>query len=130
MKNVYDLVVVGSGIGGLAAAIAGHDAGLRVLVLEKSTQVGGVTAYSNGQLWVAGNHLQADAGIADSPRAGGNDLARLGMGLTQEELLARLAGERRVRAEPRRSCQCPQWPGRDRVHANRRAALVVESPGR
>ena len=40
----YDLVVVGSGGGALMTAVRAADAGLRVLVLEKSELFGGTTA--------------------------------------------------------------------------------------
>ena len=39
-----DFIAVGSGLAGLTAAIRAHDAGLRVLVLEKSAKAGGVCA--------------------------------------------------------------------------------------
>lgn len=53
----YDVVCVGGGLGGLAAAVRAHDLGARVLVLERSTMVGGVAAYSGGFCWVGANHL-------------------------------------------------------------------------
>lgn len=53
----YDVICVGGGLGGLAAAIRAHDLGARVLILERSTMVGGVAAYSGGWCWVAGSHL-------------------------------------------------------------------------
>ncbi|MEI9928473.1 MAG: FAD-dependent oxidoreductase [Sphingomonas sp.] len=61
-----DLLVVGSGSGGLTAAIAAHDAGLRVLIVEKSPVVGGGTAYSGGVVWAPCNHVMRKKGIADS----------------------------------------------------------------
>jgi 3-oxosteroid 1-dehydrogenase len=57
----YDVICVGGGLGGLAAAIRAHDLGARVLVLERSSMVGGVAAYSGGFCWVGANHLD-DAG--------------------------------------------------------------------
>jgi 3-oxosteroid 1-dehydrogenase len=62
----FDVIVVGSGVAGSAAALAAADAGLRVCVLEKSGKLGGGSAYSLGALWVGANHLQPAAGIADS----------------------------------------------------------------
>jgi 3-oxosteroid 1-dehydrogenase len=75
-----DVVAVGSGGGGLCAAIAAHDHGASALVLERSDQVGGVTAYSMGELWIPGNHLQIDAGIGDSPESGYRYIKRLSLG--------------------------------------------------
>ena len=63
-----DLVSIGSGIGGLAAAITAQDNGLSALVLERSGQVGGVAATSQGQVWIAGNHLARAGGIEDFGR--------------------------------------------------------------
>jgi len=74
-----DLVSIGSGIGGLSAAIAAHEGGLSAIVLERADQVGGVTALSMGEVWVAGNHLEADLGIEDSVDSGFRYLKRLSM---------------------------------------------------
>ena len=43
-----DVLVVGSGAGGLTAAIAAADAHGRVLVIEKSDEYGGTSATSGG----------------------------------------------------------------------------------
>ena len=75
-----DVVSVGSGIGGLAAAITAHDHGVSALVLERSDQVGGVTALSMGEVWVAGNHHARALGIKDSSESGYRYLKRLAMG--------------------------------------------------
>jgi 3-oxosteroid 1-dehydrogenase len=75
-----DVVAIGSGIGGLAAAITAHDNGAKALVLERADKVGGVTALSMGEVWVAGNHHERDLGIEDSPESGFRYLQRLSMG--------------------------------------------------
>jgi 3-oxosteroid 1-dehydrogenase len=75
-----DLVALGSGIGGLSAAITAHEHGLEAIVLERSPQVGGVTALSMGEVWVAGNHHEAELGIEDSAESGFRYLKRLSMG--------------------------------------------------
>ena len=62
----YDLICVGSGVAGSAAALAAADAGLRVCLVEKADKLGGGSAFSLGALWVGANHLQAAAGISDS----------------------------------------------------------------
>ncbi len=60
-----DLLVVGSGTG-LAAALAGHEQGLSVLVVEKSSHVGGSTARSGGALWLPSSRVIAESGGVDS----------------------------------------------------------------
>lgn len=61
-----DLLVFGSGAGGLAASLYGAKAGFRVLLCEKSQQLGGTTATSGGILWIPGNRQAREAGIVDS----------------------------------------------------------------
>lgn len=65
-----DFVSVGGGIGGLTAALVAHEAGLNVVVLEKSAKLGGVASLSLGQVWVPANSLEAEAGIRDSAEEG------------------------------------------------------------
>jgi succinate dehydrogenase/fumarate reductase flavoprotein subunit len=64
---MFDLVVVGSGAAGCAAALAAASEGLSVCLLEKANTLGGGTAASLGGLWVGANPLQAAAGISDTP---------------------------------------------------------------
>jgi len=79
-----DVVSIGSGGGGLAAAITAHDHGASALVLERTDQVGGITAYSMGEVWVPGNHLETAMGITDSPESGYRYVKRLSMGYGDE----------------------------------------------
>ena len=74
------LVAIGSGIGGLSAAITADDHGAKALVLERSELVGGVTALSMGEVWVAGNHYAEALGLEDSVESGFRYLRRLAMG--------------------------------------------------
>ncbi|MCH2617003.1 MAG: FAD-dependent oxidoreductase, partial [Acidimicrobiales bacterium] len=55
-EKQYDVVVVGSGIGGLSAAMRAHSLGAAVCIVEKSPHLGGATAWSGGQVWVGANH--------------------------------------------------------------------------
>ncbi|WP_317630341.1 FAD-binding protein [Saccharopolyspora rosea] len=73
----YDFVVVGSGAGGMAAALAAHDAGLRPLVVEKAGHFGGSTAISGGGIWVPGNPTLTAAGQRHDPDAVRRYLDRL-----------------------------------------------------
>jgi 3-oxosteroid 1-dehydrogenase len=61
-----DVVVVGSGGAGLAAALAAAVDGARVIVLEKSHWLGGTTAMSAAGTWVPANHHMLAAGLSDS----------------------------------------------------------------
>ncbi|WP_109782305.1 FAD-dependent oxidoreductase [Streptomyces sp. CG 926] len=62
----YDVVVVGSGAAGLAAAVTARLRGLTVLVVEKTDKYGGSTALSGGAIWVPGNLHLDRAGLADT----------------------------------------------------------------
>lgn len=65
-RGAYDVIVLGSGIAGLSAALAADAAGMRALLIEKSTLLGGGTTQSYGLIWVGLNHLQRASGGADS----------------------------------------------------------------
>ncbi|MGB3372939.1 MAG: 3-oxosteroid 1-dehydrogenase [Rhodococcus sp. (in: high G+C Gram-positive bacteria)] len=65
----YDIVVVGSGAGGMTAALTAAHRGLSVVVIEKSRHFGGSTARSGGGVWIPNNEaLEAD-GVDDTPEA-------------------------------------------------------------
>jgi 3-oxosteroid 1-dehydrogenase len=64
--HTVDFVSVGSGGGGLMAAITARDAGFSALVVEKMPHVGGSTAMSGGVLWVPNNPLMREGGVPDS----------------------------------------------------------------
>ncbi|WP_455924195.1 FAD-dependent oxidoreductase [Pseudomonas putida] len=63
-----DLLVIGSGASGLAAAVTAAWHGLRVVVVEKHDSFGGATAWSGGWAWVPGNPLAKRAGIHEDPQ--------------------------------------------------------------
>jgi len=60
-----DLLVIGSGAGGLSTAVTAALLGLKVLVVEKAPQFGGTTAWSGGWMWVPRNPLALAAGITE-----------------------------------------------------------------
>jgi len=65
----YDVLVVGSGAGGLASAVSAAHRGLSVLVVEKEPVFGGTSARSGGWMWIPMNGPGERAGIRDSREA-------------------------------------------------------------
>ncbi len=63
---LVDVLVIGSGAGGLSTAVAAAHLGLKVLVVEKDPQYGGTTAWSGGWLWIPRNPLAVAAGIHET----------------------------------------------------------------
>jgi 3-oxosteroid 1-dehydrogenase len=66
MNTTWDVVILGSGVAGLAAALAAQELGLRPFVLEKAATLGGGTVNSYGLVWVGQNHLAAECGPPDT----------------------------------------------------------------
>jgi 3-oxosteroid 1-dehydrogenase len=62
----YDAILVGGGVGSLAAAIRLSEHGLRPLIVEKTDRVGGAAAYSGGIIWAPDNHCMRAKGLRDS----------------------------------------------------------------
>jgi succinate dehydrogenase/fumarate reductase flavoprotein subunit len=65
-SNGYDLIVVGAGGAGMAAALFAAIEGLSILLIEKTEYVGGSTALSAGVAWIPMSHLAATVGASDS----------------------------------------------------------------
>lgn len=85
--RTVDLLVMGSGAAGMAAAIRAHDLGLEVLVVEKSDLYGGNSAMSGGVCWVANNPGMAKEGIPDSDEDGFTYLKHITKGEVSDEML-------------------------------------------
>jgi 3-oxosteroid 1-dehydrogenase len=83
-----DVLVVGSGGGGMTAALIAKDHGAQALVLEKSGLYGGSTAMSGGSIWVPNNHLMKKAGLTDSPEEALTYLKAVTAGKVSEERLS------------------------------------------
>ena len=62
-----DTLIIGAGACGLVAALAAHEHGQSVLVVEREVIPRGSTALSAGLIPAAGTKFQYEAGITDSP---------------------------------------------------------------
>lgn len=62
---VYDVVVIGAGGAGFAAAVSAHDAGAKVVMLEKMPTVGGNSLISGAEYAAADNWVQRKLGITN-----------------------------------------------------------------
>ena len=67
MIELVDVIVVGGGGAGLAAAIEAAESGARTVLLEKNQSLGGTTAWSIGSVTATQTPHQRRKGIADEP---------------------------------------------------------------
>jgi fumarate reductase flavoprotein subunit len=72
------LLVIGGGAAGFAAALEAAHTGVQVMLIEKTTEIGGSSAMSGGCLAFAGTDMQKAAGIADSDELLRQDLIEVG----------------------------------------------------
>ncbi|MCP9273219.1 FAD-binding protein [Mycolicibacterium arenosum] len=82
-----DVLVVGSGGGGMTAALKAKADGLDTLIVEKSPQFGGSTALSGGGIWVPGAPSQRRAGYTPAPDGVFDYLKRITGGLVSDARL-------------------------------------------
>ncbi|MFN2099206.1 FAD-dependent oxidoreductase [Altererythrobacter sp. MF3-039] len=61
-----DVIILGCGAAGMTAALAAHEAGASVALVERFDRIGGTAAISGGVIWVANNPRQQAAGMDDS----------------------------------------------------------------
>jgi len=85
--KVADVIVIGSGFAGLAAALEAKEKGASVMLLEKMPAYGGNSAINGGAFAVAGSPLQEKEGIKDSPELMLQDMIKSGRGLSHVDLL-------------------------------------------
>jgi 3-oxosteroid 1-dehydrogenase len=88
-EMTVDVLVLGSGVGGLVAALTAKELGLQAVVVEKSARLGGSSAMSGGGIWLPCNPLMESLGVTDTP-----DLAR--------KYLAAVVGDAGPSASPER----------------------------
>jgi flavocytochrome c len=84
---VADIVIVGGGAAGFAAALEAAEAGASVILLEKQPAMGGSSALSGGCLAFAGTDLQRTHGIEDSSELLFSDLREVGQQENDEAIV-------------------------------------------
>jgi len=66
MRSSFDVIVVGGGGSGLAAAVSAAEHGANVLLCEKHAELGGATGIAVGSLTANRTRIQGNADIQDS----------------------------------------------------------------
>lgn len=92
-----DIVIIGSGFAGLAAALEATEAGAKVKIIEKMPTPGGNSIINGGDMAAAGSKMQAEMGIEDSPELMLEDMLKAGLYLNHPEKV-KLVAERSVEA--------------------------------
>jgi len=86
-----DVVVIGAGGAGLTSAIAAHEKGAKVILIEKTELLGGNTNYATAGLNAAGTKIQEKLGEKDSPELFYEDTMKGGKNKNNKELVRVLA---------------------------------------
>ena len=89
--ETVDVLIVGSGFAGLAAAIEAKKAGAKTLVLDKMPTPGGNSIINGGILSATGCPQQLKHGIKDSPELLANDILAAGLYMNQPEKVKLIA---------------------------------------
>ncbi|MFE8151617.1 flavocytochrome c [Brenneria goodwinii] len=95
--TTVDVLIVGTGFAGLAAAIEARNAKASVLVIDKMPLLGGNSVLNGGDLAAAGSEMQKELGIQDSPELMYQDMMKAGNWLNYPEL-ARTVADHSVEA--------------------------------
>ncbi len=89
----YEVIVIGGGGAGMAAAIEASKAGARVALLEAGQRLGGSTALAGGLFYAANTPQQHALGIEDSAEAMVREVLALNGETTSPDVVRRLAIE-------------------------------------
>ena len=82
-----DVIVLGTGAGGLTAALVARRAGASAAVYEKSERVGGTSAWSGGMIWIPNNDHIRRMEVPDSEEEATRYLLSMSHGLMDEALV-------------------------------------------
>ena len=128
--TTVDVLVVGTGFAGLAAAIEARTASSDVLVLEKMPVPGGNSSINGGDFSAAGTPMQKALEIEDSSEQMAKDMLRAGLYLNYPELAKTVAEQSAAALEWSQSLGAKF----DRVnyhggHSVKRAHQLVERSG-
>lgn len=126
-----ETLVIGAGCAGLVAALAAHEAGQDVLVLERDAVPSGSTALSAGLIPAAGTPQQKASGITDTPELFASDIMKKACGEPDPNLVKALTeGSAEVIAWLRESHDLPftlvddfDYPGHAPPYA--RASIAI-----
>ena len=122
-----DVIVIGSGFAGLAAAIEAHDAGASVKIVEKMDRPGGNSWINGGQVAAAGSAAQRAAGIADTPDLMLQDMLEAGLHLNYVAL-ARMVAEGSAETAQWTTDRCgAQFDGRVNVLGGHSVARILQT---
>ena len=109
VEETYDVVVIGAGGAGLAAAITAAEAGAKVAVVDKLQMSAGNTLISGAEYAAPDNWLQKEQGIEDSPQLLEEDMLKGGDNLADPALVRTLAENALAGAEWLRDDVNVQW---------------------
>ena len=87
MKDEYDMIIVGAGGAGMAAAIEAKDAGKNPVIFEKMPVAGGNTLKSSSGMNASETKFQKEEGIEDSNDKFFEETLKGGHGTNDKELL-------------------------------------------
>ncbi len=74
--STFDVIIIGGGGSGLAAAVSAAELGCKVLLLEKQIQLGGTTGIAVGSLTANCTSMQKNNGVDDTLNAHAQDAAK------------------------------------------------------
>ncbi len=93
ITNQYQIIIVGAGSAGMICAIVAAQKGKKVLVIEKTNEIGGTLHITAGHLSAGGTKRQKEKGIEDNPEAHYDDVMKISRN-TATDYIVRLATQK------------------------------------